>query len=196
MHLRAHLRAINALPTSSTTKQVLKTMTSKSSGIAAFDAVVALGSNIGDKFANMNRAIEILVRRGDITLIGRSRDFKTPPWGKTDQDWFANAVITIATDLTPRQLLDRCQSVEQEMGRVHVEKWGPRLIDLDILTFGDTNIAEADFTVPHPHLTERAFVLAPMADVAPDVVVKGKRVADWLRDVDVTGVDAVAPVST
>jgi 2-amino-4-hydroxy-6-hydroxymethyldihydropteridine diphosphokinase len=168
-------------------------MTSKTSVTEAFDAVIALGSNIGDKFANMNRAIEILTRRGDIKVVSRSRDFKTPPWGKTDQDWFANAAITIATDLTPRQLLDRCQSIEQDMGRVRVEKWGPRLIDLDILTFGDMEIAEADFTVPHPHLTERAFVLAPMADVAPGLVVKGKTIAAWLRDADMTGVDAVAP---
>ncbi len=156
-----------------------------------FNAVIALGSNIGDKFANMDRAIHILTQRGDVALVGRSRDFKTPPWGNTDQDWFANAAITVATILTPRELLDRCQSVEMEMGRVRVEKWGPRLIDLDVLVFGDQRIDEPDFVVPHPHLTERAFVLAPMADVAPDVVVKGKTVTAWLAAVDETGVEAV-----
>ncbi len=156
-----------------------------------FDAAIALGSNIGDKFANMDRAIDILTRRGDISLVRRSRDFKTPPWGKTDQDWFANAAMSVATRLTPRELLDRCQSVEKEMGRVRVEKWGPRLIDLDVLVFGDHRIDEQDFVLPHPHLTERAFVLAPMADVAPDVIVKGKTVAAWLGDADMTGLEAV-----
>ncbi len=157
----------------------------------AFDAVIALGSNIGDKFANMSRAIDILTRRGDILLVERSRDFKTPPWGNTDQDWFANAAMTVATKLVPRQLLDRCQSVEREMGRVHIEKWGPRVIDLDILTFGNLEIDDEDFQVPHPFLTERAFVLAPMADIAPSLVVKGRTISQWLREVDVTGVEAV-----
>ncbi|MGH1418158.1 MAG: 2-amino-4-hydroxy-6-hydroxymethyldihydropteridine diphosphokinase [Hyphomicrobiaceae bacterium] len=157
----------------------------------AFDAVIALGSNIGDKFSNMSRAIEILTRRGDIQVVKRSRDFKTPPWGKTDQDWFANGALSVATGLSPRHLLDRCQSVEREMGRTLIEKWGPRVIDLDILVFGDLVVDEQDLQIPHPFLTERGFVLAPMADVAPEFIVKGQTISQWLEMVDLTGIKAV-----
>ncbi len=163
----------------------------KEQDLSEFDAVIALGSNIGDKFANIAEAIERLTQRGDIRLVGRSRNFKTPPWGKTDQDWFANAVISVATSLPARTLLEACQAVERDMGRERIEKWGPRIIDLDILTFQDTEITEADFVVPHPYLTERAFVLAPMADVTPELVVKGRTVSQWLSDHDCSGIEPV-----
>lgn len=158
-----------------------------------FDAVIALGSNIGDKVANVAAAIVLLERRGDITVVGRARDFKTPPWGKTDQDWFINSAVSVRTTLSPRQLLDRCQGVENEMGRERREKWGPRLIDLDILVFGDVVVSDDDLKIPHPHLTDRGFVLAPMADVAADVVVCGKTIRAWLADQDMTGIEAIEP---
>lgn len=153
------------------------------------DAIIALGSNIGAIRANMARALELLAAAGDVTIAARSRDFKTPPWGKTDQPWFANACAGVATRLGPKALLERCLAVEQQLGRVRTEKWGPRIIDMDVLVHRDGVVDESDLVLPHPRITERAFVLAPLADIAPDLVLNGRRVADWLLDIDTTGVE-------
>lgn len=154
----------------------------------AFDCIVALGSNLGDKAANIDRAIELLTERGDIRLLARSRDFATEPWGKTDQDWFVNAVITVATQLTPRVLLARCQEVEQRMGRVRTEKWGPRIIDVDLLVYRGISLDEPDLKLPHPHIAARAFVLAPLMDVAADLKIDGRAVREMHDSIDTSGV--------
>ncbi|MEW5964545.1 MAG: 2-amino-4-hydroxy-6-hydroxymethyldihydropteridine diphosphokinase [Pseudomonadota bacterium] len=156
------------------------------------DAIVALGSNVGDKRGNIARAIELLTEAGDIRLVARSRDYKTPPWGKTDQDWFVNACIGVATRLAPRALLERCLASERRMGRVRAERWGPRSIDLDVLHVAGVVLDEPDLVLPHPRITERAFVLAPLADIAPDLMLQGKTVAEWLATVDRTGVEPFA----
>ena len=157
-----------------------------------FDSVVALGSNVGDKVGHIARAIALLTDREDVRLVKRSRNFKTPPWGKTDQDWFVNACISVTTDLSPRGLLERCLETEIQMGRKRGEKWGPRVIDLDVLVFQDQTISEDDFVLPHPHITERAFVLAPLADIAPQLSLKGRRVWEWLKDIETAGVEPIA----
>ena len=154
-----------------------------------YDAIIALGSNIGDIRANMARALELLTEGGDVRVEARSRDFKTPPWGKTDQPWFANACAGVATDLGPADLLARCLEVERQLGRVRTEKWGPRVIDLDVLVHKAGTVNEPDLMLPHPRITERAFVLAPLADIAPDLVIEGATVAEWLERVDRTGVE-------
>lgn len=154
-----------------------------------FDAIVALGSNIGDIRANMTRALDLLCERGDVRVVARSRDFKTPPWGITDQPWFANACAGVATPLGARELLARCLGVEQRMGRVRAEKWGPRVIDLDVLVHREGAVGNADLVLPHPRITERAFVLAPLADIAPGLVLDGRTVEDWLGRVDTDGVE-------
>jgi 2-amino-4-hydroxy-6-hydroxymethyldihydropteridine diphosphokinase len=153
------------------------------------DALVALGSNIGDKAGHVARALELLTGTGDIRLLAASRIFKTPPWGNTDQDWFVNACARVGTSLSPHQLLGRCLAIERAMGRERAEKWGPRIIDLDVLAHGPTRIKDAELTLPHPYITERAFVLAPLADVAPDFIIKGRTVAEWLAEIDRTGVE-------
>lgn len=153
------------------------------------DAIIALGSNIGDKRASIARAIALLSADGVIRVVARSRDYKTPPWGKTDQDWFVNACIGVVTQLGPRQLLERCLGTERRMGRERTERWGPRSIDLDVLHVAGVMLDEPDLVLPHPRITERAFVLAPLADIAPDLVLAGKTVAEWLRSVDRTGVE-------
>lgn len=158
----------------------------------AYDAIIALGSNIGDTRANMARALDLLCQDGDVRLVTRSRDFKTPPWGITDQPWFANACASVRTALGARALLERCLSVEREMGRVRAQKWGPRIIDLDVLVHGDGPVEENDLVIPHPRITERAFVLAPLADVDPSLLIEGKTVAAWLAQIDVTGVEPFA----
>jgi 2-amino-4-hydroxy-6-hydroxymethyldihydropteridine diphosphokinase len=160
-----------------------------------YDAILALGSNVGDKAANLARAIAELTAGRDIRVVRRSRDYRTPPWGKTDQDWFLNACIAVETSLTPHALLDRCREVERVMGRVRAERWGPRIIDVDILVFGDVTSADAGLTIPHPRIAERAFVLVPLAEIAPDLEIGGRPVRDLLADVDTAGVTP-APEST
>ena len=153
-----------------------------------FDCIVALGSNLGDKAANIDTAIELLTGRGDIRLVRRSRNFATDPWGKTDQDWFVNACIAVATKLSARELLARCKDIERRMGRLPTEKWGPRIIDLDLLIYSDAVVREPDLVLPHPHIGERAFVLAPLMDIAPDLEIGGKRVSELYGKIDLGGV--------
>lgn len=158
----------------------------------AFDCIVALGSNLGDKAANIDTAIRLLAKAGDVALVRRSRNFATEPWGKTDQDWFVNACIAVATSLQPRELLARCQEIERRMGRVPTEKWGPRIIDLDLLVCGDKAIRDLDLVLPHPHIGERAFVLAPLMDIAPDLEINGKSVRALYAAIDASSVRPLA----
>lgn len=156
-----------------------------------FDCIVALGSNLGDKIANIDRAIALLTAAGDVELVGRSRNYATDPWGKTDQDWFVNACIAVRTGMSARTLLVRCKEIERDMGRVTVEKWGPRIIDLDLLVYRDQVIGDPDLVLPHPHIGDRAFVLAPLLDIAPDLVISGRSVRDQYAAVDRTGIRAL-----
>lgn len=156
-----------------------------------FDATIGLGSNIGDKVHNIGRAISLLTNGGEVRLVAQSRLYRSQPWGVEDQDWFVNAVIAVATELSPRQLLERCQRVENAMRRVRLKKWGPRIIDVDILTYRDQRVAEANLTIPHPFIAQRAFVLVPLRDVAPDIMVGGKSIADMIGSVDVSVVEPI-----
>jgi 2-amino-4-hydroxy-6-hydroxymethyldihydropteridine diphosphokinase len=153
-----------------------------------FDCIVALGSNLGDKAANIDRAIELLTQTGDVRLLKRSRNYATDPWGKTDQDWFVNAAISVATELPPRALLARCKEIEERMGRVVMERWGPRIIDLDLLVYRAVTMADDDLVLPHPHIAARAFVLAPLMDIAPDLVIDGHSVRAMYDAVDISSV--------
>lgn len=147
-----------------------------------YDAIIALGSNIGDKAGNISAAISELCGDG-VTLVNRSADYRTAPWGVTGQDWFVNAAISVKTALDPRALLERCQAVERKLGRIRTIKWGPRVIDLDILVYRGVTLNDADLVLPHPHITARAFVLRPLCDVDPDLILNGRTVAQWLETV-------------
>jgi len=155
---------------------------------APFDALIALGSNIGDKSGHIGAAIDALTADGTVRLIARSHNYRTPPWGVTDQDWFVNAAIGIATVLPVYQLLERCQGVERQLGRERTIKWGPRIIDLDILLYRDLVLAEPKLVLPHPHMTERAFVMAPLADIEPDLKIGGKTPGEWLAELPPSGI--------
>ncbi len=157
--------------------------------LADGEAIVALGSNIGDKAGNLAQALALLTDGGAVRLLAASRNYQTPPWGKTDQDWFLNACARVSTSLFPHELLARCLAVENQMGRVRTEKWGPRIIDLDVLAHGRHRIETAELTLPHPHITARAFVLAPLADIAPGLMLEGRTVGEWLAGIDRTGVE-------
>lgn len=126
---------------------------------------IGIGSNLGDPRANVRAAFDALSQIGEI--VARSRLYRSKPWGRTDQPDFCNAVVIVETSLRPRPLLDALKALEAELGRVPGERWGPRLIDLDILLYGDERIDEPNLHVPHPRLYERGFALVPLAEVAP-----------------------------
>jgi 2-amino-4-hydroxy-6-hydroxymethyldihydropteridine diphosphokinase len=129
-----------------------------------------------------------------VRLIARSSDYRTPPWGVTDQPAFLNAVIAVATELSPHELLTRALDCERALGRdrAHERRWGPRPIDIDLLAYDDVELHDADLTLPHPHLFERAFVLVPLAEIASDRVIAGTQVRDALARIDMNGIERTA----
>jgi 2-amino-4-hydroxy-6-hydroxymethyldihydropteridine diphosphokinase len=159
------------------------------------EALVALGGNVGDVRATFERAVAMLCDGAQVRLIGRSADYRTAPWGVTDQPAFVNACVALATTLAPRDLLARAQQVETALGRRRSEelRWGPRPIDIDLIAYDDLVIDEPDLKLPHPHLFERAFVLMPLADIAPDRVIAGIKVRDALARIDRSGVGKLPP---
>ncbi len=126
-------------------------------------AYVGIGSNLGDRFENVERALALMCELGRV--VRRSAFYRTEPWGNREQPWFLNAVALIETELSPHSLLRRLHAVEDELGRVRSERWGPRIVDLDLLIFDDCEIDEPGLRVPHPRLRERAFVLVPLAEI-------------------------------
>lgn len=126
-------------------------------------AALGLGSNLGNPQENIETAISHLSKLGKI--VARSHIYGSKPWGVTDQPDFCNAAILLELDLTPRQLLEEIKQIEQLMGRQKTLKWGPRLIDIDILSMGNLVINDPDLIIPHPHMHERVFVLVPLAEI-------------------------------
>ena len=139
-------------------------------------AYIGLGGNLGDRRSYLDRAIRLLEREPGIELVARSRVRETEPVGYTDQPPFLNAAVAVETELGPRELLDRLLAVERELGRDRTgPRFGPRTIDLDLLLYGDETVVEPGLVVPHPRLAERRFVLEPLADLDPDLVLPDGR---------------------
>jgi 2-amino-4-hydroxy-6-hydroxymethyldihydropteridine diphosphokinase len=158
------------------------------------EALIALGGNVGDTRTTLDQAVQLLCDGTKVRLLARSSDYRTPPWGDTDQPAFVNRCVAIATELSPQALLQRAQEVERALGRDRAKdrRWGPRTADLDILTYDDLTLNSPTLTLPHPRLFERAFVLVPLAEIAPDRVIAGIRVGDALARVDTTGIKRLA----
>ncbi|MFN3351351.1 2-amino-4-hydroxy-6-hydroxymethyldihydropteridine diphosphokinase [Pseudorhodoplanes sp.] len=154
-------------------------------------AFVAFGGNVGDARATIADAIAAFCDGQHVALLARSSDYRTPPWGVTDQAPFINACIEVETSLSPRGLLDRAQEVERSFGRDrrNETRWGPRTLDIDLLTYGDEAIAEPNLTLPHPRLFERAFVLVPLVEIAPDAAVAGRSLRESLDKLDQSGIE-------
>jgi 2-amino-4-hydroxy-6-hydroxymethyldihydropteridine diphosphokinase len=149
---------------------------------------LALGSNLGDRRGNLQAALAALVPQ--VRLRRASPVYETPPWGYTDQPAFLNQVVEVETDLDPWELLAYLKEIERQLGRRPSIRNGPRVIDLDILFYNDRIIDMPGITVPHPRLHERGFVLAPLADLAPDFrhPVLNKNVRQLLAQVDTAGI--------
>lgn len=130
---------------------------------------IALGSNMGCKRDNMAQAIQAIAALPGVQINKSSSLYETEPWGKTDQEKFLNQVIEIETSLKPADLLRELQKIEIKMGRQRKEKWGPRLIDLDILLYGNEVMEDPHLTIPHPRMRERLFVLVPLAEIGADI---------------------------
>jgi 2-amino-4-hydroxy-6-hydroxymethyldihydropteridine diphosphokinase len=134
------------------------------------NAFIGIGSNVGDKIRNCKRAIAEITQHEQNSLIAQSSLYKTQPIGYTQQDWFINCVIEIETSLTAYELLHVLENIELSMGRKRSFKWGPRIIDLDILFYDEETIQCEELTIPHPELEKRAFVLVPLCEIAGDYI--------------------------
>ena len=150
---------------------------------------LSLGGNLGEPDKAMAAALRMLDAGPATQVVLVSSLYRTPPWGKTDQPDFLNAAAELRTTLSPRGLLEACLDAERKLKRVRQERWGPRLIDIDILVFGDLTVHESGLEIPHPRMLERAFVLAPLAEIAPDFVAGGKNLADRLAELDAAGIE-------
>jgi 2-amino-4-hydroxy-6-hydroxymethyldihydropteridine diphosphokinase len=157
-------------------------------------ALLALGGNVGNVQATLDRAETLLCEPGDVRVLARSSDYRTPPWGVTDQPPFVNRCIAVETTLLPLALLDRVQAVERSLGRdrAREQRWGPRTADIDILTYDDLILDDPRLTLPHPRMFERGFVLEPLAEIAGDQIIGGLRIADALAKVDRNGIKKLA----
>ena len=155
-----------------------------------------LGSNIGDAPANLHEALRLLAERDVARLTAVSRIYRTAPWGELDQSEFANACAIGETTLGPYELLAAIKTIEADMGREPTRRWGPRLIDIDILFYGTQAIEDPELTIPHRELFARQFVLAPLAEIAPDLTLGGVSVKEALRRLDEGSVKLWGPEPT
>jgi 2-amino-4-hydroxy-6-hydroxymethyldihydropteridine diphosphokinase len=153
-----------------------------------FEVFLALGSNQGDRARNLTHARELLL--SDFEIMIESSVYETPPWGYLDQPAFLNQVLMGKTLLTPHVLLDFLKRLERTLGRKETFRFGPRVIDIDILLYGNRLIRSNRLEVPHPRLHERAFVLVPLCEIAPDVMIPGigQSVDVLLKGLDTTGI--------
>lgn len=150
---------------------------------------IGLGGNLDDPKVAMARALRALDTADGVAVRKVSSLYRTPPWGKIDQPDFLNAAAELATSLAPRALLDLCLETEKTLKRVRTERWGPRVIDIDILKYGTTVIVEEGLEIPHPRMLDRAFVLLPLAEIAPDLDLAGRSASARAADADRTGIE-------
>ncbi len=159
-------------------------------------AYLGLGGNLGDRRGQISAALAALREEPGLRLLAQSGVYETAPVGKTDQPPFYNMVVCVETVLSPRALLARCLAVEARLGRVRAERWGPRTIDIDLLSVDEVVLDEPGLTLPHPRLHERAFVVVPLAEIAPDFRVAGMTASTLARGMDCSGIRPLGPIDT
>ena len=154
------------------------------------EVLIALGGNVGDVRTTFQKAISNICGMTQAALLARSSDYTTPPWGDEAQDPFVNACIQIDTSLDPHALLFTLHKIEKKFGRDRATErhWGPRTLDLDLIAYDEVTIDKPELTLPHPRLFERAFVLVPLAEIVPDRVIAGRRVAEALAGLSTEGI--------
>ncbi len=159
------------------------------------EALLALGANVGDVRATLERAVELMCDGDLVRVRARSSDYQTPPWGVEQQPEFVNLCLAVDTELSPGALLERAQQIERALGRDRSRelRWGPRPIDIDLLAYDDIVVDEPGLKLPHPQLFERAFVLVPLAEIVPERSIAGTRVRDALARLDPTGIKKLPP---
>ena len=141
---------------------------------------LSLGSNLGDRRAYLDKGIELLRMHDRVDVVQSSSYYETEPIGYTDQGWFLNAALEVQTALTPQQLLAYCQSVERQSGRRRAIRWGPRTLDIDLLLYHDYESKEPNLLLPHPRMHERACVLIPLREIAPNLTIRGNPIGDLI----------------
>lgn len=151
-------------------------------------AYLSLGANLGNREETLREAVRRIGAAESVELTAVSSVYETEPWGKLDQPRFLNLAVAVETTLSPEALLALAQKIEKELGRVRHERWGARTIDIDILCFEGVERNTPDLTLPHPYMTERAFVLVPLAEIAPTLTVKGKTVEAWRQATEDQGI--------
>ena len=144
-----------------------------------YPVYIGLGANLGHRAKNLRAALALLAAEEGVHVERVSSFYETAPWGGVAQPPFLNAAAMLVVDLPVSALLAVCQRIEQTLGRVRTVRWGPRCIDIDLLHVPGFTCQTTTLTLPHPYLTERAFVLLPLAEIAPTLVIFGKRVTDW-----------------
>jgi 2-amino-4-hydroxy-6-hydroxymethyldihydropteridine diphosphokinase len=154
-------------------------------------ALIALGGNVGDVRATFQKAIANICGMTQAALLARSSDYATPPWGEEQQANFINACIEIDTSLDPHALLFTLHRIETKFGRdrANERRWGPRTLDLDLIAYDEVSLQKPELTLPHPRLFERAFVLVPLAEIAPNRVIAGRSVASALAQLSTQGIE-------
>lgn len=156
-------------------------------------AYLGLGGNLGDPQTSMAMALRRIDRDTATTVSAVSPLYRTPPWGKLDQPDFLNACAAVETSRSPRCLLQLCLATERSLKRVRGERWGPRVIDIDILLFGDDEVSEEGLQIPHPQMTKRAFVLIPLAALAPEMELGDTPIGTLLESLPDDGIRQITP---
>ncbi|MCT4563941.1 MAG: 2-amino-4-hydroxy-6-hydroxymethyldihydropteridine diphosphokinase [Maledivibacter sp.] len=147
-------------------------------------AYLGLGSNIGEKKENIDSAVDMLKQHKSIEVKNISSYYETEPVGYEDQDWFVNVVVEIETNLEPYQLLEFCGSIEEKLKRKRIIRWGPRTIDVDILVYEGFTSQDERLTLPHPRMTERAFVMVPLYEIAPNIDINNENIKQILKNLE------------
>lgn len=160
------------------------------------EALLGFGGNIGDVRRTLNEAVALFADGKDVKLRFASSHYLTPPWGVLEQPRFTNMAIVVDTTLAPRALLDRAMNVESafDRDRYREKRWGPRPVDIDLLSYDNLAIDEPGLTLPHPRLFERAFVLVPLNEIVPGRVIAGRNIREALAKLDDRGIERLPPL--
>jgi len=161
------------------------------------DVLIALGGNVGDVRQTFRKAIANILGMTQAALLARSSDYATPPWGDAQQARFINACVEIETGLDPHALLFTLHRIEAKFGRdrAREQRWGPRPLDLDLIAYDDVSLQKPELTLPHPRLFERAFVLVPLVEIAPDRLIAGRSIAAALARLPTRGIERLPPAA-